>query len=309
MESIDAVRINFDPGQLFLLNICLAILMFGVALDLRFDHFRSLFRHFRKPLIGLISQWILLPVLTMLLIFALRPAPSVALGMLLVASCPGGNVSNYAVHLSGGNTALSVIMTSISTLGAILLTPIYFAELSRYIPNAAELRSTIAVNPVNMFRTILQIIVLPLLAGMLASRYLPRLTSTIRQPIKILSMMIFISFVVFAIYGNFDSMSRYLHIVFWLVLIHNALALAMGYGFASINRLSIPDRRAIAIETGIQNSGLGLILIFNFFDGLGGMALIAAWWGVWHLISAFGLAILWGRRGIAEELRWNEVGS
>lgn len=298
MESIDQISIHFQPDQLALLNICLAFLMFGVALDLKLSHFVALSRSPRRPLLGLISQWVLLPLLTLLLVFLFRPAASIALGMLLVACCPGGNVSNYAVHLSGSNTALSVTMTTVSTLAAAVVTPLYFQELSTVLPETRALAQSIHVPGYDMIRTIVLLIVLPLMAGMFLHSQWPGITEKIRFPVKVLSMTIFIGFVVVAIYSNYENLVNYLHLVFFLVLVHNALALLTGYHFARITGLTVRDARTISIETGIQNSGLGLILIFNFFQGLGGMALIAAWWGVWHLISAFTLAMLWSYRKV-----------
>ncbi len=298
MEQIDSIQINFNPGQLTILNLCLAFLMFGVALDLRIAHFRELFYRPRAPLLGLTSQLLILPVLTLALIFLFRPPASLALGMVLVAACPGGNVSNFAVHLAGGNTALSVTLTSISTLLAIIITPLYFTVLAPLVPGADELTQRIFVDPRNMVMTIFQLILLPLIAGMLMHAYLPGLTTRIRLPIRILSLLIFFGFVVIAIYANRENIANYLHLVFLLVFTHNALALFGGYSFAKLTGLPREDARAISLETGIQNSGLGLILIFNFFDGLGGMALIAAWWGIWHLISAFSLAAIWNRRNL-----------
>lgn len=298
MENIDQITINFNPDQLTLLNICLAFLMFGVALDLKLSNFREVLREPRRPVLGLISQWVLLPALTVGLILIFRPAASVALGMLLVSCCPGGNVSNYAVHLAGANAALSVMMTTVSTLAAAIVTPVYFNQLSLLLPETRALAESIFVPLAEMIRTIMLLIVLPLLLGMVTNAFLPKVTRVIQKPVKILSMAIFIGFVVVAIYGNFDNLVNYLHLVFFLVLIHNALALITGYNFARLTGLNQRDSRTISIETGIQNSGLGLILIFNFFDGLGGMALIAAWWGVWHLISAFTLAMLWNKRRI-----------
>lgn len=298
MQAIDSVQINFNPGQLFILNLCLAFLMFGVALDLRFDNFRALARSPKAPLVGLTSQLVLLPVLTLGLIFFFRPAPSIALGMVLVAACPGGNVSNFAVHLANANAALSVLMTSISTLAAIIVTPLYFTYLAPFVPGTESLRQQVYVDPLDMVNTIVQLILIPLFIGMFLHYKFPALTNRIKRPVRLLSMAIFLGFVVFAIYGNFDNIVDYLHIVFLIVLVHNALALLTGYWWAKGNGLDRQDARAISIETGIQNSGLGLILIFNFFHGLGGMAMIAAWWGVWHLISAFGLAMWWRERSV-----------
>ncbi|MCB0560847.1 MAG: bile acid:sodium symporter family protein [Lewinellaceae bacterium] len=298
MQAIDSVQINFNPEQLFLLNICLAFLMFGVALDLRFDNFRALARSPKAPLVGLSSQLILLPVLTLGLVFFFRPAPSIALGMVLLAACPGGNVSNFAVHLANANAALSVLMTSISTLGAIIITPVYFTYLAPFVPGAESLGQQIHVNPLDMVSTIVQLIFVPLAVGMFLNYRYPHFTHRIKRPVRLLSMAIFLGFVVAAIYDNFENIVNYLHVVFLIVLVHNASALFTGYWWAKSNGLSRQDARAISIETGIQNSALGLILVFNFFGGLGGMAMITAWWGVWHLISAFSLAMWWRERGV-----------
>lgn len=293
MTSIDAVSINFNADQLFLLNICLAFLLFGVALDLRVAHFKEIINSPKSTIIGLFSQWLLLPTMTISLILIVQPPVSIALGMALVAACPGGNVSNYAVHLAGANAALSVTLTSISTLGAILLTPLYFTYLSQLIPGSEVYAEAIQVDSRQMLKTIFQLILLPIVLGMGMQWRLPEFTAKIRRPVGILSMAIFLGFVLVAMYANFQQIVDYLHLVFMLVFIHNLLALTGGYWLAQWNKLSQADTRAISIETGIQNSGLGLILIFNFFDGLGGMAMIAAWWGIWHLISAFSIASWW----------------
>jgi len=213
---------------------------------------------------------------------------------MLIAACPGGNVSNYAVHLSKGNTALSIMMTSITTVCAIILTPLSFAIWTKFIPVDSAI--SISVAPGQMFQTIFLLIFVPLATGMLSNHFLPKFTQKINKFVKAFAMIIFISFAVVAIYLKFDDLRSYVHYVFLIVLIHNALALLMGYTFAKWNKLPEYSARAVSIETGIQNTGLALILIFNFFDGLGGMAIIAAWWGIWHLISGFLLATYWGRR-------------
>lgn len=296
MTGIDAIRINFNPDQLFVLNVCLGFLMFGVALDLKKENFLYIFKHPRIAFIGMSSQFIILPVLSVILILILKPPTSIALGMILVASCPGGNVSNFAVHLSKANAALSVLLTSISTLAAIVVTPFYFRYLSIFIPGTEVYAQELHVNPQDMAGTIIRLIVVPLIFGMWINSRFEDFTQKIKKPVRILSMIIFLSFVVFAIYGNFENIKNYLHLVFFLVLVHNLMGLSAGYYWAKLFRLPNTDAQAISLETGIQNSGLGLILIFNFFNGLGGMAMVAAWWGVWHLISAFSLAMFWKRR-------------
>lgn len=296
MENIDAIRINFNPDQLLLLNICLAILMFGVALDIRVSDFRRIFDKPKAPIVGLTSQLILLPILTLLMIYIFVPPVSLAIGMVLVGVCPGGNTSNFMVHLAKANAALSVMMTSIVTLGASVITPFAFYFWLGFVSGTENLEQDISVPFWDMVWTIITLIVIPLSIGMWMNHRLPKVTQMISKPVRWFSLVIFFSFVIFAIAGNYDNIVNYLGIVFWIVIIHNGLALALGYYFSRLNGLVVDDARAVSIETGIQNTGLALILIFNFFNGLGGMALIAAWWGIWHLISGFGLAMYWKDR-------------
>lgn len=296
MESFDSVRINFSEDQLVLLNICLAFLMFGISLDIRLADFRQVLRTPKAPLVGLSSEYLLLPLLTLALIYLLQPAPSLALGMLLIAVCPGGSVSNFMVHSARGNVALSVMLTSVTTLGAIVITPLAFAFWMQFVELPEALRASVHVEPAQMLRTIVQLVLVPVSLGMFFAARFPALVLKVRRPIAWLSILIFLGFVVFAIAGNYEFIRKYLFLVFWLVLLHNGLSLLMGYRFARVLGQNEANSRAISIETGIQNSGLGLILVFNFFDGLGGMAILLAWWGVWHLISGMLLAAWWRSR-------------
>jgi len=227
----------------------------------------------------------------------LNVPPSIALGMILIAACPGGNVSNFAVHLSKGNTALSVLMTSVSTLMAIFTTPLLFGLLAQFVPNTADLGQSITVDPIEMIQTILKLVVLPLSIGMSINHFYPKLTEKIQSPTKILSMLIFFGIVFFGIKGNWDNILKYVGSIFFIVLIHNTLAFLLGFSWARLMKMSIPNTKAISIETGIQNSGLALIIALNFFSDLGGMALVAAWWGIWHLLSGFLVAMWFSRIG------------
>lgn len=269
--------------------------MFAVALDIKLSDFKQILQNPKGPIIGLISQLILLPLLTLALVLIINPPPSIAIGMLLIAACPGGNVSNYAVHLSKSNAALSVLLTSITTLSSIIITPLAFMFWTNLLPQTADLAKSIQVEPVQMIKIIILLIFIPLAVGILMRRHLPEFVEKISKPVRILSMTIFLGFVVVAMASNFDNIIQHLSKIFWIVIVHNALAFMLGYFFAKFSGLSEYDARAISIETGIQNSGLALILIFNFFDGLGGMAMIAAWWGIWHLISGFCIAMWWSR--------------
>lgn len=295
MDSIDAIRINFSDDQLVILNLCLAFIMFGVALDIKISDFKRLFVNPKTPLVGLASEYILLPILTFILVLIFQPPASIALGMVLIACCPGGSVSNFMVHLSKSNAALSVLLTSITTVGAVIITPLAFSLWVNLLPGAEGLRESIQVSMSDMVKTIVQLIFIPVALGMLVNHYYHTFAKKIEKPVQTLSLIIFLGFVVFGIAGNFENIINYVQFVFWIVLIHNALAFAVGYYFAKLMKREEKDARAIAIETGIQNTGLGLIIVFNFFDGIGGMAIILAWWGIWHLFSGMVLATYWSR--------------
>jgi BASS family bile acid:Na+ symporter len=267
--------------------------MFGISLDLSLKDFKRLIENPKPAIIGLTSQLVLLPILTFLLTQIWPMPPSIAMGLIMVASCPGGNISNFSVHLARGNTALSISLTSAVTLLAVIITPVTFQFWTSFIPDAQPLLKGIDVVPIDMFKAIAQLILVPLIVGMSIKNYFPRLAEMIRKPIANISLLLFAGFIIAALVGNGKELRDYLGIVFWLVLVHNGLALLIGYQFARINKLGVPERKAISMETGIQNAGLGLVLIFNFFDGLGGMMLVAAWWGIWDLISGFGLSLFW----------------
>jgi BASS family bile acid:Na+ symporter len=296
MNGIDAVQLNFSPTTLHLLNAILGIVMFGVALDLRAEDFRRVLDRPRPVLIGLAGHYVVFPAFTFVLVLLIKPPPSVALGMMLVASCPAGNISNFLVHLARGNTALSVSISSASTVLAVVFTPLVLRFWgSMYAPTRAILRA-VAVDPVEMFVTIFLLLGLPLAAGMYVQRRWPALTARLRVPMKRLSIGIFVAFLVLALAANWQYFVKYVGRVVFAVFVHNALALTTGYWTAAAFGLPVRDRRAVSFEVGIQNSGLGLILVFTFFGGLGGAAIVAAWWGIWHVIAGLSLATFWSRR-------------
>ena len=296
---IDDAVLNFSAGSLTLLNAILAVVMFSIAIDLKPNDFKVLAKA-PKPLIaGLVSQFILLPALTFGLVLATQPPASVALGLILVAACPGGNISNFITHRAGGNAALSVSMTAFTTIGAIVLTPLNIAFWgSLYAPTKALLTAT-AIDPVSVAMTVGLMLILPLILGVTLNTKRPDITAKLRKPLQWLSMAIFIAFVGLALAANWSLFLAFAGGIAGLVIVHNALGLSGGYALATLAGLSPYDRRAVTIETGIQNSGLGLVLIFGFFGGLGGMAIVAAFWGVWHAISGLALASVMARTKVA----------
>jgi BASS family bile acid:Na+ symporter len=299
MTDIDLIRLNFNPGTLFLLNCVLGFVMFGVSLELKAEDFKAALGTPRALVIGLLAHHVVFPALTFGLVLLLQPRPSIALGMILVSSCPAGNISNFLTHFARGNTALSVSISTLSTLTAIFMTPLNIAFWgAQYAPAQAILRQ-VAVNPLEMFLHVLLLLGLPLAAGLAVSHRWPGFTRRARKPMKFFSLGFFLLFVLAALGANWNYFVIYVGMVVGVVFVHNATALATGYGLAWAARLSEADRRAVSIECGIQNSGLGLILIFNFFDGLGGMAVVAAWWGIWHIVAGLSVATWWSRRAPA----------
>ncbi|WP_371229743.1 bile acid:sodium symporter family protein [Roseovarius sp. 2305UL8-3] len=293
--EIDAVILNFSPGSLNVLNLVLAVVMFSIALELKPSDFKRLAQEPKALITGVFSQFLLLPALTFCLVLLTKPQPSIALGLILVSACPGGNISNFITYRAGGNAALSVSLTAFSTVAAIFLTPANIAFWGSLYGPTREILQQTAIDPVSVAITVGLMLVLPLCLGMMLNVTRPDITARLRTPLQYVSMGIFIAFVVLALAANWGLFLQYATAVAALVLMHNALALATGYATATLAGLSPFDRRAITIETGIQNSGLGLILIFGFFDGLGGMAVVAAFWGMWHILSGISLAGLMAR--------------
>jgi BASS family bile acid:Na+ symporter len=296
--DVDSAVLNFNESTLTILNVLIGFIMFGVALDIRVEDFKRIGRDPRGPVIGLISQFLLFPALTFVIVGWINPVASVALGMILVAACPGGNFSNFLTVYGRGNGALSVSMTAVSTLLAIVMTPFNLEFWGSRTPGASEILTEVSLSPLDLMLTILLILGLPLALGMLTRSRKPELADRLRRPMRWFSLIAFFSFILFALIGNWSFFLEFIGVFAIIVALQNAAALALGYFSATAARLPEYDRRAITMEVGIQNSALGLVIVFNFFDGLGGMAVIAAWWGVWHLVSGLTLGTFWSRRPV-----------
>lgn len=293
MEGIDSIQLNFNQGSAWLLNVLLAFVMFSVAVELSPGDFRRVVSFPKAALVGIVSQFLLLPFLTYLLVISLQPAPSLALGLMLVAACPGGNVSNFFSFMAGGNVALSVTLTAVSTVGAIFFTPLNLALWADMYEPTAGLLTQVKLSVSDVFITVFIILGLPLAIGMWVKFRAPGWAAKRGSLLRKISLGIFGIFVIGALAANYRIFMDYIYLVILLVFAHNAIALGAGYGLSWLTRLKPADRKTIAIETGIQNSGLGLLLIFSFFGGMGGMALVAAWWGIWHMVSGLAVAYWW----------------
>lgn len=293
---MDAVRLHFSEGSLGALNVVLGLIMFGIALDLDLGRFRQVARTPRALVAGLLGVFVLFPLATLLMVRWLAPPPSVALGMLLVACSPGGNMSNFLTHLARGNTALSITLTGLSTAVAVVVMPAMFTLVASLDARTAPLLQSLALDAAEIVTTFGAIVLLPLVAGRVVAVRYPLFTARLIRPMKVLSITCFVAFVLMALRLNWEFFVGYVGQVAGYVALQDTVALVLGYVLAAVLRLGEEDRRAIAIECGIRNSGLALVLVFAFFGGLGGMAITAAWWGVWHVVSGLGVATWWSRR-------------
>ena len=296
LMHIDQVRLNFNPQALLALNLVLAFVMFGVALDLKLGDFKKALQTPKALAIGLFGHHVLFPAGTFLLILLLDPLPSIGLGMLLVSSCPAGHISNFFTQRAGGNTALSVSISTLSTVGAIFMMPINVTFWAGYHPGMQAIMQDFSLDPWSMLTDVGLLLGVPLVLGLAISHRYPALAARSLKPMRLFSLGIFAVFVCGALAANWNFFLRYGVMVVGVVFIHNACALASGYWLAKITGLPERDRRAVAFETGIQNSGLGLVLIFSFFGGLGGMAIVTAWWGIWHIFAGMALSSWWMKR-------------
>lgn len=307
MEALDAARLSLNQDSIWILNGCIALIMFGVAIDLRVSDFIRIFRNPKAPVVGLLAQFFVMPAVTFVATLILQPQPSLALGMILIAACPGGNLSNFLTYYAKGNAALSITMSAVSTAAALLMTPFNLTFWGMRNPATAAIMNEVHLDPADIFNTIMLILGIPLVLGMAMNYRWPQVTDKLHKPFKYFSTFFFIALVGMITYANWGPFTAHLPRVIPLVVLHNALALTVGYVMARIARLDEPDRRAVTIEVGIQNSALGLTLVFLFFDGMGGMALLAGLWGIWHIIAGLTLGTYWTRHPPKDTATTEEV--
>lgn len=309
LESLSAITINFGQSGTTIVNILLAFIMFGVALGIKLGTFKDVFTKPKSLILGLVLQWFCLPALTTLLAILLNNwiTPMVALGMILVASCPGGNISNFMSSFSKGNVELSVSMTAITSAFATFTTPFNFFVWGNLYYNVVSAKGDVpdlVIPFLPMFVQILILLGIPIVLGMLFAKYFPKATEKIIKPFQMMSLVVFFGMVVISFAQNFQIIIDNIIYVFFIVLLHNACALGLGYGGASLFKRPMADRRSLTIEVGIQNSGMGLVLLFNhaifppevWHHQYGAMLLVTAWWGIWHIVSGLTVASIFRRK-------------
>ncbi len=296
MQELDSVQLNFDNSTMMIMNISLGFIMFGVALGLSLEDFKRLMQMPKLVIVGFFSQFLALPLVTYIFVWIIQPIPSVALGLFLIAACPGGNISNFISSYGKANVALSITLTAIATSIAAFLVPINFALWAGLYPDTVSLLKEVNVSFLELLGTVFMLLGIPLIIGLFFKYKFPELTKKLIKPIKTLSLLIFATFIVFALLKNGAYFIQYIGIIFLIVFAHNALALLTGYSIGHFFGFDTPTKRTLTIETGIQNAGLGLVIVFQFFSELGGMAVITAWWGIWDMIAGLMLGFYWSKK-------------
>lgn len=264
--------------------------MYSVALAVTKDDLKQVTTQPKKVITGVVSQFILLPAATYLLIRMVLPDwPTVALGMTLIAACPGGNISNFYSLRAGGNVGLSIGLTLISTVLAPIMTPGNFAFWGHRIPGASNLLKSIELNVFDLFQTVFIILIIPLILGLATSRFWPERAKRISKPMSTASLLILMGFVVMAVAKNINAFVDHFWLLLGISVLHNGVAVAVGFLSGQSVLKNLRDAKTIAIETGVQNTGLGLGIALLYFKDLTGLVVIAAFWGIWNIAGG----LLW----------------
>jgi bile acid:Na+ symporter, BASS family len=295
MDPVDQQHFNFDPRLGIALGIMVAIMVFSVALDLRWEQFRRLFRDPRAPIVGIIAQLVVLPAIAYLIARYMIDSPSVALGLLLVASCPGGAVSNYLTYLSKGDVATSVTITAVITVGCILSTPIMFASLAAANPTTMTLLNEIGIEPGRIAMMFVVTVALPIAGGMLLVSKRPERAARMRPWVRRIAMVLFILVVSIGTLINVGLMVDYASEALLPVTLSCFLALVVGWSLSRLAGLKAPDRRAVTIEAGGQQAGLAIGIAVAFFPSLTGVAVTAVTWGVVQIVLILPMVAVWSK--------------
>jgi BASS family bile acid:Na+ symporter len=274
------------------INPMLGFIMFGMGLTLRAEDFRVVFSRPRDVIIGCVAQFTVMPLLAWGLtrLFALDEA--LALGVILVGCCPGGTASNVITYLAKGDLALSVGMTGVSTLMAPIMTPVLVWLL------AGE---TIDVDVVSMFLSILWVVIMPIIVGLIVKRLWPRMTERLTVFLPALSSLAITAIVMIVISANAQKLMAGGLIIIAVVILHNLCGLGLGYTIGHALGMSTPKRRAVAVEVGMQNSGLASSLATLHFTAYPMATIPGAVFSVWHNISGAIVARLFAQQKLTED--------
>jgi len=285
IAALDELRIVLHPIGQIGLALALILIMFSVSLHLNIKDFAFLLQRRALFVGGVVAQTVALPLVTFVLVLLLQPPPSIALGMFVIACCPGGVVSNLFTYLSAGNVAYSVSLTATSSAIAALLTPTLILFWSRAYEPTATLLQSITFDPVEFLVQTTVLLAAPLTIGMILAARAPDLAERLQKKAALAGTLVLVGMIVYGTAKFFPLLWPAMPMLVFFTILHNAAAFATGAVAGLLLRANIPARRALIFEVGIQNSGLAIVILLGQFDGLGGAAAIAAVWSIWHLIA------------------------
>ena len=285
ISNIDEIRFELSSSSEIALSLSLAVMMFAVALSLKLEHFRFFKENLKVYFTGVISQIIFLPALTVILCYLTNPHPSVALGMILISCCPGGNVSNLLSMFGRANTALSISLTATSSLAAAFITPLSIIFWCGLYSPTQNLLSEITFDKLNFLFNTFLILALPLLIGVSLLYLFPKFAKKIYNSVSLISAICLLLIIVFAFIEYFEVFLQIGISIIVLIIVHNTLAFLLGYISGLTINASKASARSLTFEIGIQNSGLGIVILLTQLDGIGGAGIVAGLWGIWHIIA------------------------
>lgn len=289
-------------AQQLVLGLVLATMVFSVALELKVEDFRRVAQAPRAVVCGLIPQFVLLPVGTWAATMVLDLPANVEAAMILVASCPGGSLSNVITHFGRGNTALSVSVSAVASLIALVATPFNFGWMVASNPATAGWLRQLEIDPSGIWVSLLAMLAAPMALGLFVAYRFPALTRRLQKPLANFSLIALLAFIVLGLIKERQLLTLGLLPMLLVVVLHNAGGLLCGWITSVAMGVTERDRRAVMIEGGMQNSGLALGIIALQFNSDLGMVVIASLWGIWHIVSGLACALWWRHRDAARGL-------
>ncbi|WP_297277782.1 bile acid:sodium symporter family protein [uncultured Brachyspira sp.] len=277
---VAAVSLFFPKTVSFIktsyVNYLLMIAMFGMGLTLKLEDFKVVFTRPKDIIIGAIAQFTIMPLLAFLLSMVFKLPPELAVGVILVGTCPGGTSSNVMTYLANGDVALSVGMTSVSTILAPFATPLLTLLYAG---------QKVDVNAVNMFVSIVQVVILPIALGFIINKFFYKFTNSIKEILPLISVLAIVAIVAAVVSANSQRLMQVGYLVIIVVVLHNCLGYLCGYLLGKLFRLNNAKCKAVSIEVGMQNSGLATSLAATHFASMPLATVPGAIFSVWHNIS------------------------
>lgn len=267
-------------------NYLLMIVMFGMGLTLKLEDFKLVFTRPKEIILGCAAQFTVMPLLAWMLGTVFRLDPALMAGVVLVGTCPGGTSSNVITYLSKGDVALSVGMTSVNTLLAPFLTPAITYLL---------LRTTVTVDPMSMFMSIIKVVIVPIVLGFIINKLFGKFTQKLVTVLPSVSVVAICLIVAAVVSHNAEKIMSTGVIVFAVVILHNLLGYACGFGIGKALHMEPAKTKALSVEIGMQNSGLATSLAGTAFPDLAMATVPGAIFSVWHNISGAILANIYNR--------------